>query len=381
MESAKRASEIHKKRTGRYYRITEETVINEQMYEEEDDTPRYRLAANLHLPNTLLQQRAQALMSIQMENRRLLGQAVNSTLQHNAQFGNQSQFVSPGMMSMPQFGNQYPMSSPQIFNQSPQTPTFHHSPQTPMNYPHSPYPASPDGMKQNFHQRSASIAEPPQYRPSAHNSPVESQSRRTSMPPQIMPALSNESDKADSAVSSSTATPDTPAPYQQPNHPSYDPSYQNIGNMLGPLTTELAMETRQLLGSGIWPNIDESTYDRMMQHPNDPAYQQPFLYNYRPNASKAGKDVPTSAGLDQTLTSTPPPSSLNSTSNAPEPIYGYGYNDNINHPTFFNYDSVDGYHAFSSGANSVHTTPPATEEWASFLDNDMFGEAQYGAGV
>ena len=372
MESAKRASEIHKKRTGRYYRITEETVINEQMYEEEDDTPRYRLAANLHLPNTLLQQRAQALMSIQMEHRRLLGQAVNSTLQHSAQFGNQSQFVSLGMMSMPQYGNQYPMPSPQ-------TPTFHHSPQTPMNYPHSPYSASNDGFNQNYHQRSASIAEPPQYRPSAQNSPVESQNRRTSMPPQIMPSLSRESDQADSAISSSTATPDAPAPHQQPDHPSYDPSYQNIGSMLGPLTTELPMETRQLLGSGIWPNVDESSFDRMMQHPNDAAYQQPFLYNYRPNASKGSKDAPASGGLDQTLTSTPPPSSLNSTSNAPEQNYGYGYNDN--NPTFYNFDNMDGYHTFSSGANSVRETPPATEEWATFLDNDMFGDAQYGAGV
>ena len=374
MESAKRASEIHKKRTGRYYRITEETVINEQMYEEEDDAPRYRLAANLHLPNTLLQQRAQALMSIQMENRRLLGQAVNSTLQHNAQFGNQSQFVSPGMMSMPQSGYQYPMSSPQMFNQSPQTPTFNHSPQTPMSYAHSPYSASNNSVKQNYHQRSASMAEPPQYRPSAHNSPVESQSRRTSMPPQILPSLSNESDKVDS---STTATPDTPAAHQQPDHPSYDPSYQNIGNMLGPLTTELPMETRQLLGSGIWPNLDESTFDRMMQHPNDSAYQQPLLYSYRPNGSKGSKDAPASGGLDQTLTSTPPPSSLNSTSN--EPSYGYGYTDD--NPTFFNYDNMDGFHAFSSGASSVRQTPPANEEWASFLDNDMFGEAQYGAGA
>jgi hypothetical protein len=36
MESARRASEIHKRRCGRSFRITEEAVLNEEMYEEED---------------------------------------------------------------------------------------------------------------------------------------------------------------------------------------------------------------------------------------------------------------------------------------------------------------------------------------------------------
>jgi len=36
MESARRASEIHKKRTGRALRVTEQDVVNEEMYEEED---------------------------------------------------------------------------------------------------------------------------------------------------------------------------------------------------------------------------------------------------------------------------------------------------------------------------------------------------------
>ncbi|KAH7156853.1 hypothetical protein EDB81DRAFT_840834 [Dactylonectria macrodidyma] len=45
VQSARMASEIHKKRTGKAFRITEEIVIKEEMYEEEeDDFPRsYRL--------------------------------------------------------------------------------------------------------------------------------------------------------------------------------------------------------------------------------------------------------------------------------------------------------------------------------------------------
>ena len=39
MESARRASEIHKRRTGKALRVTEADVQNEEMYEEEDDLP------------------------------------------------------------------------------------------------------------------------------------------------------------------------------------------------------------------------------------------------------------------------------------------------------------------------------------------------------
>ncbi|KFY18846.1 hypothetical protein V493_08307 [Pseudogymnoascus sp. VKM F-4281 (FW-2241)] len=55
VESAKRASEIHKRRTGRSLRVSEEDVINEEMYEEEeDDLPhQYRcLTAHLHSQTT-----------------------------------------------------------------------------------------------------------------------------------------------------------------------------------------------------------------------------------------------------------------------------------------------------------------------------------------
>ena len=38
VESARRASEIHKRRTGRSLRVTEQDVMNEEMYEEEEDS-------------------------------------------------------------------------------------------------------------------------------------------------------------------------------------------------------------------------------------------------------------------------------------------------------------------------------------------------------
>lgn len=49
MESARRASEIHKKRTGKGFRITEQDVMNEEMYEEEDDDLSARALARGYL--------------------------------------------------------------------------------------------------------------------------------------------------------------------------------------------------------------------------------------------------------------------------------------------------------------------------------------------
>lgn len=50
MESARRASEIHKRRTGKALKITEQDVVNEEMYEEEeDDLPMAYRNLNSHL--------------------------------------------------------------------------------------------------------------------------------------------------------------------------------------------------------------------------------------------------------------------------------------------------------------------------------------------
>ncbi|KAL7269841.1 hypothetical protein RUND412_007468 [Rhizina undulata] len=50
VESARRASEIHKKRTGRALRVTEKDVLNEEMYEEEeDDLPLFYRGMPVHI--------------------------------------------------------------------------------------------------------------------------------------------------------------------------------------------------------------------------------------------------------------------------------------------------------------------------------------------
>ena len=405
MESAKRASEIHKKRTGRYYRITEETVINEQMYEEEDDTPRFRLHNQMQFPNTLLQQRAQAMMSIQMENRKLLGQAVNSTLQHNPQFQNQSQFISPGMMQMPQGAFNFTMPSPQM----------NHSPQTPTNYQHSPYPTPTEPKGPGFHQRSASTIEIPRhYGQSAQSSPLETQNmanRRMSLPPQNnvqqSPQFKKPSYHVQTGMSQQGSYPTTPTYQQQPQHQqdnsNYDGSvsghspggYDSYQSM-GPLTTSLPRDTQQLLDSGLWPNMNNNGFSSSNQNQsNGYPKQQPF-YIYRPNStSKMRNQQATSTGLNQTLLATASensaggmgnnpstekqPTFTNSgglSSNTSEHGFDLGFDDSTD---MFGFGGVEAFNAFASGPNSAQPTPH--DEWASFLDNDMFNDMQSSAGA
>ncbi|KAF4964669.1 hypothetical protein FSARC_7430 [Fusarium sarcochroum] len=78
VQSAKMASEIHKKRTGKAFRITEEIVMKEEMYEEEDDDfPRsYRiLKSNMQTSNAELNARVDAYLT----NRVAMSQLLSAT--------------------------------------------------------------------------------------------------------------------------------------------------------------------------------------------------------------------------------------------------------------------------------------------------------------
>ena len=80
VESARRASEIHKRRTGRTLRITEQDVINEEMYEEEDDNlpMQYRrLTAHLQTGSADLNRRLAAYLTNQVAMRNAAEQIAN----------------------------------------------------------------------------------------------------------------------------------------------------------------------------------------------------------------------------------------------------------------------------------------------------------------
>ncbi|KAK5173014.1 uncharacterized protein LTR77_003136 [Saxophila tyrrhenica] len=401
VESARRASDIHKKRTGRALRVTEQDVMNEEMYEEEDDDIpwRYRsVTSHLPLEDGLLSRRLQSMLSVQLEHQRLLGQAVNSTLEHNPQFRNQdfrnqAQFVSPNMMQMPQF-NQNSMMPPQQLNRSPTSSR------------HSPYPMQQaqqqQQMKPQYHQRSASIATPQewsshyQYNQSGRTTPAPAATgdeRRMSVPQNPVQQA-----QRSSSYSSHPSAPATPA-FQQPSAVSPEQQtqqsaspYQTMSHAIGPFTTNLPMDTQQLLaGSDNYPAFDlfGPSNDFPMKVP-----QQPF-YSYKPNASSGNsKTLPnTSVGLDQTLgtaldtnltcdTNSGPYDTPNSASTGPlnsaftEPGYGFGFDGTMG--SMFGMDPFGG----ASGGNSGHVTPgiPGYNEplFNDFLEQDIYGDIHAG---
>ncbi|KHN93815.1 uncharacterized protein MAM_08342 [Metarhizium album ARSEF 1941] len=66
VQSARQASEIHKKRTGKGFKITEEIVIREEMYEEEDDDlPRsiHLLTAHMQTPSADMNARLESYLA------------------------------------------------------------------------------------------------------------------------------------------------------------------------------------------------------------------------------------------------------------------------------------------------------------------------------
>ena len=85
-ESAQRAFEIHQRRTGRSLRVTEQDVVNEEIYEEEDDDlpEQYRrLTAHLQTGSADFNRRLSAYLTNHVAMRSALDQAItNSYAQH-----------------------------------------------------------------------------------------------------------------------------------------------------------------------------------------------------------------------------------------------------------------------------------------------------------
>ncbi|KAK3207236.1 hypothetical protein GRF29_103g268425 [Pseudopithomyces chartarum] len=223
IESARRASEIHKKRTGRALRVTEQDVVNEEMYEEEDDdlpTQYQRLNAHLQTSSWLFNRKLHDYIATQHGVRNMF---------FNQQF--------PGQQMQP-YGTQFqnnasqlpmangPMLPPQTF--SPTAQDFAQSQQQafspgafqnqPQNYRHSPY-SIPQRPQLQPHQRSASIASPhvmTDFAPINQSGPnTADQTRRLSLPPTPW---------KQPLTSPPTGKPDRPYPGSPPPKASNSPS-------------------------------------------------------------------------------------------------------------------------------------------------------------
>ncbi|KAF4556273.1 Hypothetical protein D9617_1g081490 [Elsinoe fawcettii] len=392
VESARRASEIHKRRTGRSLRVTEQDVVNEEMYEEEDDDlpMQYRrLTAHLQTSNAEFDRRLAAYLTNHVAMRTALGQAVNQ----NQMYPNAPQFAGQGS-TMPQtpFGMQQHMGPPQQ-NRSP------------MAFRQSPYPVPMHGMKPGMHSRSNSVANPndlqnfnKQFNPSMD-------ARRSSMPVHNMPGIPADNKQTTSIAnlkyehgassmlsppkSDSGSNQTTPQPQNQQLKPSefpnpfdmsaVNPMAAGLGAM--PFSTTLPIESQQLLGGGSFDFNDPMT---AMLMGNDFKPNQQFFNNANPNELKVKSEfTPTSTfdGMNQTLApgfldtsvggfnnGSMPNSAFTESSPFATSAGGYGMNfeNAFNNP--FKTSS------FASGLASGEVTPANERDWQNLIDGTAWDE-------
>lgn len=312
IESARRASEIHKKRTGRALRVTEQDVINEEMYEEEDDdlpTQYQRLNAHLHTSSVIFNKKLHDYIATQHGVRNMFmsqyqnpqfsgsygGQAPPQT---NAAFG-QNNWLNPTMVPPQQFNPQMQ----QNFTQPQQSQQL----SQPQGVRASPY-----HIPQKLHQRSASIAVPTD--PSMQHGVSTSQdARRLSLPAQAggddqsRPSLSRGPSFAQQQPTSPQLTdgtspmsgqrtpqlqPDSETPVSTVSPMNYGMGSQTLSGP-NPLSMALPAESQQFVGSVLDPNDPRTAMfmsgSEHLAQPFAPTYT--YNPNYSPKALKSGSSM------------------------------------------------------------------------------------------
>ncbi|KAK0333130.1 hypothetical protein LTR02_017089 [Friedmanniomyces endolithicus] len=309
VESARRASETHKRRTGHSLRVTEQDVINEEMYEEEDDDlpMQYRrLTAHLQTQNADFSQRLQSYVINQMAMRQAVSNAaIDGMLMNNGQVQPLPLMnINPGYMTQVQQQQQQSgfqqgsMMPPQMYNR------------TRSNYRQQPYPIPQHNMQPSYHSDALSVANAQslsqfeqQQSQSGQTSPVETKptadDRRMSLPVYSATAFSQwgqvpspshgSPDVSRTGSSSSTVTPaayiqqsnsyqQVPTPpetkpqqrqesrgYPQQQDlvsPPFAPSFeQQLNGSVNPFTLTLPMEAQPMLAgsSSLDPRITTPT--------------------------------------------------------------------------------------------------------------------------
>lgn len=249
VESARRASEIHKRRTGRSLRVTEQDVVNEEMYEEEDDDlplPYRRLTSHLQTNSVDFNRRLAAYLTNQVAMRSAMEQMVSQSFAQqfpNApQFGQNQQFPSPMVNTN--------MGSPSMPRPSPTTASSYRS---------APYPSPHSPAFQQPHGRAYSMAAPnvpngqsgtPARSPVPPTNALHQ--RRMSMPAASISATTTPS------LATEGISPADPEQQRQTQSASisgktqdyFPPFWQDTG----PFTTTLPPETQQMIGPALDPN-------------------------------------------------------------------------------------------------------------------------------
>ncbi|KAK4953460.1 hypothetical protein LTR66_013659, partial [Elasticomyces elasticus] len=251
VESARRASEIHKRRTGRALRVTEQDVINEEMYEEEDDDlpAQYRrLTAHLQTGSGDFNRRLQAYLNTQVAMRNAVDQMVYNqqyNTNNNMQYSQQSRpnmFQSPAVMTT----NQQTPHQPQRT----QTVPIAQSPGTMAPYRQAPYPSPHHPGFRQAHGRSYSTAIVPPMKIKTPPTPMSTtiDHRRMSVSAAIPPQTDTTNIKPDPDYLRQTQSAQTP-------QNQFNPYWHDMN----PFTSTLPPESQQMLAGNTGFDNDFST--------------------------------------------------------------------------------------------------------------------------
>ncbi|KAK2628964.1 hypothetical protein QTJ16_002067 [Diplocarpon rosae] len=362
VESARRASEIHKRRTGRGLRVTEKDVMDEEMYEEEDDgLPRqYRqLAVHLQTGNTDFNHRLEAYLTANVAMRSALERTISNS------YASQGQ-VPPFPM---QYGASYP--SPMLMHQPQQSVSQQPMPQQPMpqqpmsqqrpmpqsilsqnQYRHAPYP-SPRINQQQKSAPTASLTVKTEPANDQVSQTTAVEHRRSSIPTTPLSASS-------AGTPTATGKPSFPQgsfaqdfqfpPAQQMlfTHPIQTHNNNNNSGNFGPFSTTLPNDAQNLLGF-TFPASGSALMGGCTEGLPSYNYTQPL-----PETRSSGKHqmYPSLEGLNSTLAP--------STSEQPS---------SFQPSDFFN-------EAMASGFTPGQTPTLDTNDWNSYLNFDDLPSSQ-----
>jgi hypothetical protein len=366
VESARRASEIHKRRTGRSLRVTEQDVINEEMYEEEDDDlpMQYRrLTAHLQTGSVDFNRRLAAYLTNQVAMRSAMDQMINNS--YAQQYPNAPHFAH---------NNGQSTFSPPMSGGGMQ--------QSPSNSIRSaPYPSPYQPNFKHPHHRSYSSTAPNEISPTS--------APQTNSPPLASPherRLSTPAGQPSAALSRTLKTEDMkPDPDHQRQTQSARPvmpnTYPPFWQDMGPFTTQLPPESQQMLGPGLDP-LNPMT-SMLMAGSENYTSSSYYPWGNMQNASKLEATRPTFSGMFSTLapsalenshdfSATAGKSGSDSSDNASAPSagidFGYGQDGSSNLKGMSGFGSALSRENSGTGLGSGQITP-GEGFWDSFVQD------------
>lgn len=358
VESARRAAEIHKRRTGRTLRVTEQDVINEETYEEEDDNflMQYRrLTAHLQTGSADLNQRLAAYLTNQVAMRSAVEQIANNP--YGQQYNNHA---------MPY--NQYRQN---IF-QSPMLQQRHPMPQsatTPGSYRKAPYPSTHHPGFRHNHGRaystgvmlSGKVETPP-----TPSNPIDH--RRMSTPATIPPQIDTNSLKSDPVYMRQiqSALPQAP----------YNPFWQDKSLF----TISLPPESQQMFAGT--PSMDpDDPFSAALMHGSEQLMAHPY-YPWEDDTQQSIKGIPVHPtayqGMPATLASaalTIQAGSLSATPSSTQPttLDGSVSVSGLD-PLSLNDYSVVGKESYSPHSPVSGQSTPGESLWSNFVHDGGWGD-------